>query len=84
MIIPTYVTIYNFLYKILLQPNDFYKILLEAMSLAKEYVIRDERRETALVDNETARNEFQQLLHKCFWNFSQVCYYELNHQVQLL
>lgn len=50
---------------------------MEAMSLAKEYVIRDERRETAFVDNETARNEFQQLLHKCFWNFSQVCYYKL-------
>lgn len=46
---------------------------MEAMNLAKEYVIRDERRETALVDNETAKNEFQQLLHKCFWNFSQVC-----------
>lgn len=42
------------------------------MNLAKEYVIRDERRETALVDNETAKNEFQVLVHKCFWNFSQV------------
>lgn len=42
------------------------------MNLAKEYVIRDERRETALVDNETAKNELQLLVHKCFWNFSQV------------
>lgn len=48
---------------------------MEAMNLAKEYVIRDERRETALVDNETAKNEFQLLLHKCFWNFSQVYIY---------
>lgn len=53
-------------------PNDFYKIIMEAMNLAKEYVIRDERRETALVDNETAKNELQLLVHKCFWNFSQV------------
>lgn len=42
------------------------------MRLAKEYVIYDERRETALVDNETAKNELQILVHKCFWNFSQV------------
>lgn len=48
---------------------------MEAMNLAKEYVIRDERRETALVDNETAKNEFQLLVHKCFWNFSQVHIY---------
>ncbi|CAI6342666.1 unnamed protein product [Macrosiphum euphorbiae] len=53
-------------------PIDFYKIIMEAMNLAKEYVIRDERRETALVDNETAKNELQLLVHKCFWNFSQV------------
>ncbi|KAL5244124.1 hypothetical protein ACI65C_011534 [Semiaphis heraclei] len=53
-------------------PNEFYKIIMEAMNLAKEYVIRDERRETALVDNETAKNEIQLLVHKCFWNFSQV------------
>jgi len=45
---------------------------MEAMNLAKEYVIRDERKETALVDNETAKNELQLLVHKCFWNFSQV------------
>lgn len=53
-------------------PNDFNNILMEAMNLAKEYVIRDEHRETALVDNETAKNELQLLVHKCFWNFSQV------------
>lgn len=47
---------------------------MEAMNLAKEYVIRDERRETALVDNETAKSELQLLVHKCFWNFSQVLF----------
>lgn len=62
-----------------LQPNDFYNILMEAMNLAKEYVIRNERRETALVDNETAKNEFQLLVHKCFWNFSQVYNYAFNN-----
>jgi len=51
---------------------------MEAMNLAKEYVIRDERRETALIDNETAKNELQLLVHKCFWNFSQVSNYILN------
>lgn len=47
---------------------------MEAINLAKEYVIRDERRETALVDNETAKKELQQLVNKCFRNFSQVYY----------
>lgn len=47
------------------------------MNLAKEYVIRDERRETALVDNDTAKNELQILVHKCFKNFSQVYNYAI-------
>lgn len=45
------------------------------MNLAKEYVIRDERRETTLVDNDTAKNKLQILVHKCFWNFSQAYNY---------
>lgn len=48
--------------------------MMEAMNLAKEYVIRDERRETALVENESAKIELQKLVHKCFKNFSQVSY----------
>lgn len=47
---------------------------MEAMNLAKEYVIRDERRETALVENETAKNELQKLVQTCFRNFSKVYY----------
>lgn len=57
---------------------------MKAMNLAKEYVIRDERRETALVDNETAKNELQLLVHKCFWNFSQVSNFITNYLNYLL
>ncbi|XP_050438193.1 exocyst complex component 2 [Adelges cooleyi] len=53
-------------------PGEFYNILIETMKSAKEYVICDERREIAIADNETAKNEFQLLVHKCFWNFSQI------------